>query len=148
MISSLYLRSASAAPPLRIGVLIDGFKLSRAFRQVLIDIQSSNFARLEVVVLNCQPSSPAAASKGRFSRYLRLLLNSGSRQTLLYSTYLKWDQRNSQHSQPLEEVDVTDVLGNIPPLDVLPITKRFVQRFPPESIADLRAHTLHVLLRF
>jgi hypothetical protein len=147
MISDIYLRSSSAAAPLRIGVFIDGFRLSRAFRQVLIDIQSSNFARLELVVLNCQPNTPAA-SKSRFSRRLRLLLNSSSRQTLLYSAYQKWDQRNAQHPHPLEEVDVTALLGHIPRLDVVPITKRFVHRFPPQSIAALRAQNLDVLLRF
>ncbi len=148
MISCLYLRSASAAAPLRIGVLIDGFRLSRAFRQVLQDIQASDFARLELVVLNCQPQTTIAPPKNRFSRYLRLLLNSSFRQALLYSAYQKWDQRNAKHPHPLEEVDVTDVLGNIPRLDVVPITKRFVHRFPPESIAALRAHNLDVLLRF
>ena len=54
-ISSLYLHSKSQARPLRIGVMVDDIKLLRVFRQILIDIECSDFARLGLVVLNRHP---------------------------------------------------------------------------------------------
>jgi hypothetical protein len=49
VLSALYRHSNSQAKPLRIGVLADGLEMPQAFRQVLLDIQSSDFARLEVL---------------------------------------------------------------------------------------------------
>src|SRR5437879_5963766 len=112
MISSLYLHSRSQAKPLRVGVMVDGFETLRAFRQVLTDIQSSDFARLEVVVVNCQPPPAAPSSAGRLSRYLKVLLNSERRRLLLYTLYQKFDQRHMQHPDPLELVDCTDILSS------------------------------------
>lgn len=148
MISSLYLHSHSSAKPLRIGVLADGLRLSRVFRQVLTDIQASNFARLELVVFNGEPAPPSPRSSSKLYRYSRFLSNSGLRKRLLFTAYRKWDERNVQRPNPVEEIDSTDLFGELPRLDVVPITKRFVHRFPPESIAALRAYDLDVLLRF
>jgi len=146
-ISSLYLHSRSPSGPLRIGVLVDGSHLTRAARQVLLDVQGSNFARLELVVVNRPLASPQP-SGSKLAQRLRLLADSRRRRLLLHSLYNKLDERYAQHPNPLEEVDSTDILGGIPRLDVIPITKRFVHRFPPEAIAAVRAAGLDVLLRF
>jgi len=147
-ISSLYLHSRSQAKPLRIGVLVDRFRITKAARQVLLDVQASDFARLELVVVNRQPPAAPAPSESRLSRRMRLLRESRFRRLLLYSLYNKLDKRYVQHPDPLEEVDSADILGGIPRLDVIPIAKRFVHRFPPEAIAAVRSHDLDVLLRF
>jgi hypothetical protein len=144
LISSLYLHSRSQAPPLRLGVLVDGFRLPRALRHVLTDIVSSDFVRLELLVVNRQTPPP---SRRRF-RYLHPLLSSRSRRLLLYHTYTRLDERNALNPNPLEEVDCTEILETIPRLDVAPLTRRFVHRFPPEAIAAVRACDLDVLLRF
>ena len=148
MISALYLQSASPDPPLRIGVMVDGVETLRAFRQVLADIQASDFARLELVVVNRQPAAPPAPATGRLGRYLRVLRDSNRRRLALYALYQKFDQRHMHQPDPLEMVDCSDLLGGCPRLDVEPVTKRFVHRFPPEATAALRAYDLDVLLRF
>jgi methionine aminopeptidase type I len=73
MISSLYLHSRSLAKPLRIGVMVDGLEILKVFRKVLMDIKASDFARLELVIVNQQTQPLPKASSGRLSRYLRVL---------------------------------------------------------------------------
>jgi hypothetical protein len=65
MIASLYLHSQCRAKPLRLGVMVDNFFLPAAFRQVLTDILSSDFARLELAVVRqySVPAQPAAENK-------------------------------------------------------------------------------------
>ena len=140
MISSLYLHSRSQARSLRVGVMVDGFETLRAFRQVLTDIQASDFARLEVVVVNRQPPPAAPPSAGTLSRFLRVLLTSERRRLLLYTLYQKFDQRRIEHPDPLELVDCTDIFDHCRRLDVTPLAKRFVHRFPPEDVAELRSY--------
>ena len=149
MISSLYLHSRSQAKPLRIGVLVDGFEMIRLFHEVLTDIQSSNFARLELVVINRQDRATAPRpSSNKLARYVGLLLDPSLRRRLLYSIYQKFDRRHVAQPNPLETVDGSGILNKIPRLDVVPFTKKFAHRFPPEAIAALRSYDLDVLLRF
>jgi hypothetical protein len=148
MISSLYLNSSSPERPLRIGVMVDGFELCSAFRSVLMDIQSCDFARLELVVVNCEGSAAVPPAGNKLSRYLRVLKDPELRRSILYGLYSKFDQRHAKAPNPLESVDCADILGNCPRLDVIPIKKRFVHRFPPDAIDALRSYNLDVVLRF
>ncbi len=149
MISSLYLHSKSPAKPLRIGVMVDDFVLAKVFRQVLMDIQASNFANLELVIVNQQaPAASKAEPAGKLARYSRLLRERDQRKRLLYTIYQNVDQRRLVDPNPLDPVDASDILGTCQRLDVVPITKKFVHRFPPEAIEALRAQDLDVILRF
>jgi len=148
MISSLYFHSRSQAKPLRIGVLVDDFLLIKVFRQVLEDIASTDFARLELVVVNQQPQSTPKRHSSKLFLYLHLLKDPASRQILLYSLYQKFDQKRLPVSDPTGLINCADILGRLPRMDVAPITKRFVHRFPDEAIKVLRSYNLDVVLRF
>jgi hypothetical protein len=148
MISSLYLHSRSQAKPLRIGVMVDGFAIEKAFRTVLMDIKGSDFANLELVIVNRQTQLFPTGAAERLSRYLCHLQDRDRRRTFLYSLFQKFDQNQLEDPNPLEVVDCTDILGNCDRLDVTPITKRSVHRFPPEAIAAIRSYDLDVILRF
>jgi hypothetical protein len=63
-ISSLYLKSAKTAKTLRIGVLANGYQLIAAFRKVITDILASNFARVELLVLNDNATQSVVAPQG------------------------------------------------------------------------------------
>lgn len=128
--------------------MVDGFEISRAFRQVLLDIKTSDFANLELVIVNCQAQLLPKVTPGRFSRYLHLLRDRNRRHLLLYALFQKFDQRHLEDPSPLELTDCTDILSSCQRLDVDPITKRFVHRFPADAVARLRAHDLDVVLRF
>jgi len=130
--------------------MIDEFEISSAFRQVLTDIKASDFAKLELVIVNRPPQPlPPARAAGKLSRYLRLLRDPERRPFLLYALFQKFDQRHlGDDPNPLENVDCADLLGACPRLDVTPVTKRFVHRFPPDAVARLRSYDLDVMLRF
>jgi len=72
MISELYLHSKSQAKPLRIGVMVDSFQLAAPFREVLTDIGKSDFARLELVIVNQAAKQPSASTSDRLSKWQRL----------------------------------------------------------------------------
>jgi hypothetical protein len=148
MISSFYLKSGSRERPLRIGVFVDGFELCNAFRSVLTDIQLSDFARLELVVVHDQTSAAVPPPRNKLFRYLRLLIDPDLRRSILYGLYSKLDRRYAEAPDPLESIDCTDILGSCPRLDVTPIAKRFVHRFPADAVAALRSHDLDVIVRF
>jgi hypothetical protein len=148
MISSLYLHSGSQAKPLRIGVMVDDLRISKAFRKVLLDIRASDFANLELVIMNRQGQLPPKASAGKLSRYLRLLQDREHRNFFLYTLFQEFDHHQLDGPDPLEVTDCSDILANCQRLDVTPITKRFVQSFPPDATAALRSHGLDVVLRF
>jgi hypothetical protein len=150
MISALYLHSRSDAKPLRIGVMIDDFQLAAFCAQILIDIQTCDFANIELVILNRDAGTIRyAAGSGRVARYIRLLRDTERRQVLLYALFQKIDQRRSPDApNPLDPVDCSDILGQCPLLEVTPVTKRFVHRFPSEDVNAVRSYELDVILRF
>jgi hypothetical protein len=47
---SFWRNSSSSGPPLRVGLLLDGFNLSRFFATIIEDIQASNFAKIELQI--------------------------------------------------------------------------------------------------
>ena len=99
------------------------------------------------MIVNRQPQAPPPTA-GRLTRYLKLLRDSYRRRTLLCALYQKFDLRRRQHPDPPEFVDCADILAKHERLDVVPITKRFVRRFPPEAIAAVRSQDFDVLVRF
>jgi hypothetical protein len=130
MISQLYLHSASQAKPLRIGVMIDAFQIPAIFRQVLMDIRASDFASLELVILNQETQKP-----------FRL-------RSVLYEAFQKRDRLQLPNPNPLEAVDCTEILGPCSRLDVNPIGKHSVHRFPSDAVAAIQAADLDVILHF
>ncbi|MGA8029521.1 MAG: hypothetical protein WB992_20455 [Bryobacteraceae bacterium] len=151
MLSDLYLSSAGEKPPLRIGVLLDTPVLAAAFASVLADVKRSDFARLELVVYNASaiPSDPPPHPHSRWATLSSMIRNRDRRDAFAWALYSKLDQRfSSLENDPLAEVDCAELLEGVEALHVTPITKRFVHRFPEESLGLIRAKRLDVLLRF
>ena len=61
MLLPAYLRSESARPQLRIGLLLDNTSLTSCFAEIVDHILASNFARIELLVYNADEigSGPA-----------------------------------------------------------------------------------------
>src|SRR5262249_9346918 len=138
----------SAAPPLRVGVLLDGFQLPRVFRGVLEDIRACDFARLSLLVFNDEKPQQAPASRG-LSRYLRTLTDPRRRRHALFSAYeALLEPHFAVENDPLGLVDCHDLLDEVPALHVVPERRGSVHRFAPEVIDRLRGERLDVLLRF
>lgn len=152
MLPSLYQRSASDRPPLRVGLLLDSKALPRCFSEVVDHVLQSNFARLELLILNGteNESLPNASSKrSLIGKALNLLTSKQRRRLLLFGLYQRWDRRNIIPStDPDVKVDCTARLANIESISVIPIGKRFVHRFPADAVDFIRDRNLDVLIRF
>jgi len=142
-----YRISAGNRPPLRIGLLLDSIdRISAFFARNIEDIQASNFAKIELLILKKSPDSKSLAPPKRgLSRYLS---DSNARKHLFWNLYQRFDARGKSANDPLAVVDGKKMLAGIKTLEVEPEGKKFVQRFPAEAIAKIRAENLDVLVRF
>lgn len=138
--------SAANRPPLRIGLLLDSDKLALFFTKIIEDIQSSNFARIELLVYRKKAASPKAPHAR--SGFRRRILEPKLRKRLLYDFYLRLDRRMKPKHHPLETVDASHLFTGIERLEVEPVGEKFVHRFPEEALENIRARNLDVLLRF
>lgn len=149
MMLSAYLRSDAARPPLRIGLLLDDTTLPRCFAEVVDHILLSNFARLELLVLNAEAQTPPALPRRALPvRVAKLLLDSQRRRSMLFGLYQRYDSRNAGAHDPHAAVDCAARLAHVEKMLVEPLRRRFVHRFPAEALEHIRAQRLDVLLRF
>src|SRR5262249_40172338 len=78
----------------------------------------------------------------------RRLTDKGLRARLAYDLYERLDARRRPADDPEEPVDCASLLAGVGRLEVQPIRKGFVHRFPHDAPEEMRAATLDVLLRF
>jgi hypothetical protein len=62
--------------------------------------------------------------------------------------YLRLDRRTKPLNHPQDFVDCSSLLAGIERIEVEPIGKKVVQRFPPDAIEKIQSKKLDVLLRF
>jgi hypothetical protein len=149
VLSSLYLKSQSGSPPLRIGLLLDTPSLPRCFAEVVDHILQSNFARIELLAFNADAEPKASAPRPRFRRVIDALRDSNRRRRFLFSLYERWDRRHvTPLDDPLALVDCSGRFEHVDSISVTPLTKRFVHRFPTDMIQSIREKELDVLIRF
>jgi hypothetical protein len=147
--SSLFLSSNSGRPPLRVGLLLDNVKLTRAQASVVHDINSSDFARIELLIFNSDGAPAPPSRAGLLPRVFRTFRDRTRRQALAYGLYMRMDKRRvGPHDDPRAREDCSAMLKGIDELRVRPITKRFEHRFPEEALTQLRAAQLDVIVRF
>jgi hypothetical protein len=146
---SAYLRSESVRPHLRVGLLLDSTCLPRCFAEVVDHILRCNFARLELLVFNAEEPPPQPAPRRSLpGRIITLLRDPRRRKAILFSLYQRYDRRNEGPSDPNALVDCSARLASVESISVVPLTTRFVHRFPDEAIEHVRSAQLDVLLRF
>ena len=122
---------------LRVGVVLDSYTSSAWVAKVIEDIQSSGFARLELVVLN-RPSKPAKPS-------LLTKLRNGWRFGLFH-LYERWDyQRNRADDDALAPTDVSSLLNRVPSISVHSDRKERSGRITQDQLAEIRRYDLDVL---
>ncbi|PYX04984.1 MAG: hypothetical protein DMG88_22925 [Acidobacteria bacterium] len=114
--------SPAAHPALRVGLLLDGPHLSAFFARVIQDIRASNFANLELLVFRKPPARSEAQSRSS-------LLNKIARRLL--------DREAREHA--LDQVDCSQLLIGIEAIEVEPIGKKFIHRFPEDALEKIRA---------
>ena len=139
--------SPAAQPALRIGILLDSSKPSGFFAKVIEDIQASNFARIELLVYR-KKALGSKPPNSRLANWSERLLDSSKRKRLLYEMYQRFDQRNQGANHPLTAVDCAQRLAGIESIEVEPVGKKFIHRFPENALEQIRSKNLDVLLRF
>jgi len=149
-LNRLYYVSDAAAPKLRIGVMVDrGRALPLFMRKVLEDVRNCNFATLECVIENCEKSLRPPRRGALPVRAVRTLLDATRRRTLLHDAYAQRVGKSARVAlDPTKRVDCNDLFENVQRIEVVPVRKGFVHRFPAEAIAAIRALDLDVILRF
>ena len=142
--------SPADRPPLRVGLLLDSPKLALFFSKIIQDIQASNFANLEFLVYRkaSTPHEAASSTRSPLSGLRRRLFDSRLRKRTLYDCYLRLDRRMKPANHPLDQRDCSDLLAGIESMEVEPIGKKFVHRFPEEALEKIGAKNLDVLIRF
>jgi hypothetical protein len=125
--------------PIRVGLLVDSFTESRWVFNIIRDIQSSEIAEVCLVIKNDTTSE----RQSRFKSYWK------NRKYLLYALYNRLDQFPSLVGEDaFEDIDLTDLLADVPVLGVQPIMKKFSDWFPPDAIEKIRSYDLDVAISF
>lgn len=150
--NSYYRNSSGDRAPLRIGLLLDSCEeISAVFAKIIEDIQASNFARIDLIVVRKTAAEKPAADKpssSRTSKLARRLTDATLRKHLLYDLYLRLDARLKPANDPVERVACNGFLSGIETLEVEPLGKKFVHRFPEDVLEKIRSKDLDVLIRF
>ncbi len=146
LLSSYYRQSQASGPALRVGLLMDGMVASAVVARIVEDIQQSNFAAVELVILNdaCSDSPSNATWRSR----LNVLLGQSRRSRVLFSQSSKWDRTSAQQPEPTAPVDCAPLLGNVPALHVTPHDSGLVHRIEDSDLADIAAYKLDVIVKF
>ena len=127
---------------LRIGVLLDSFVVPAWVHTILADVQSSEIARVSVVVRNA--TLPAGSGAWRRVRQTWV-----ERAHFTYAAYEVLDRRLFQRRpDPFLRINAGELLANVPVLDVVPHQSRWSDRFPSEALKHLHEYQLDVALRF
>ncbi len=149
-LGSFWRISPSTNPALRIGLLLDSVNMSRFFATIIEDIRASNFADLELLIFRRAPSleRPANQTRSIFSKVARRLTDPNLRKHVLYEQYLRLDERVKPRNHPLDLIDCSPLLKGTEAIEVEPVGKKFVHRFPREAVSIIQAKKLDVLLRF
>jgi hypothetical protein len=131
-------------PPLRIGILLDSQNLSGFFARIIEDIQESNFAKIQLLVFRKRTGDPTDKSqpKSRASSLARRLFKPALRKRALYDAYVRFDERMKPANHPLDVVDCSSLLAGIESIEVEPVGKKFIHRFPLEAIERIRSKDL------
>ena len=119
MLETHYLQSNAQREPLRIGLMADSLTLPAWAASIVDHVQKSNFAKIELVILN-----PADSSKPD--------------DALLYRLYLSWDaKRCGIVNDPERPVDCSSGLKACP-----------IVSFSPTEMSAIRDHNLDIILKF
>jgi hypothetical protein len=120
--------------------MLDSFVVPRWIQSVIDEIQAGDDARLELVILNRTPPRPRT--------FLDRLRNAGQ---LPFSIYSKLDARIMRKRIRLDAfaaTDVSELIRDVPVREIVPIQKRWTDRFDAQDVQAVQDARLDVILRF
>ncbi len=149
-ILDFYRCSTSGRPPLRVGLMLDSIRTTRVQAAIIEAIQQTNFAKIELILLNKKAPPVVRDSRQTFlpGKILGRLTNPKLRSSLLYDFYTRLNSKQSVPSDPTVAADCSSLLQCTPRIEIQPLGKGFVHRFAPEAVKEIRSRNLDVLIRF
>jgi hypothetical protein len=139
-------------PPLRIGLLLDGYTLPKWLYNVVHDITTSEYARVALVVLNTAPAAGGSAppTPGPLDRVRAWIRN---REHLPFALYNRIDRAYFGRAlraldDPFEPCDAEPLLRGCPVISVTPRMTQFSDYFGDAAVDEIEAYDLDVALRF
>jgi hypothetical protein len=119
---------------LRVGIMLDSYTSNAWVAKVIEEIQSSGFARAELVILINSP---------RKSSFLRDF------QFALFHLFERWDyQRNKADHDAMAPVDVSSLLSGIALISVEANSKSFTGGISEDRLTEIGKHELDVIFHF
>jgi hypothetical protein len=145
--ADLYLALAVGKPLLRVGVMLDDWKVPAWVADVLQSIQGSGVALVTTVILNRETreatSNPAATVEGP------VRAKSAGFRTCLWDRYVRSDQkRKSEFARLFHLTDVHRLLTNAREIELAPLHNGSVHQFNGADISAVKDDCLDVIVRF
>lgn len=145
--SSFFLSSDSGRDQLRIGIMLDDVQLPNAWASIIKDIQSCDFARIELVIFDSDAVVRRTALARRTIR--RKFRNSLSRRPFVLWAYSCLDERRVRlKNDPLSTEDCSKLLDGIDRVSVTAINEASSGGLSEETVERLRAAKLDVVVKF
>jgi hypothetical protein len=143
----LYPELTSTKPLLRVGVMLDDWKVPAWVADVLRSIQDSGVAVLTTVILNRETRAEARNWAETLKRALSA--KSAALGTRLWERYVRLDQRQKpEFATPFLPTDVHSLLAGARAIDVVPLRNGPVEQFNEADIAAVKHDGLDVIVRF
>lgn len=125
---------------IHVGLMLDSFLVPRWFFYVLKNLQNSNNIKIKLIVIN---GTKILNNSNLISKFIR------NHNYFLYKFYMKFENAFFQsESNPLDMVDVTDLLQDIPSITVVPKQTKFSDRLDENDVLKIKNYNLDVLFRF
>lgn len=120
--------------------MLDSYVTSAWISKIVDDIESSDFARIALVVLNTPMPEKRLPLKQRAKAHWKLTA---------FARYEQWDyERNRGGNDAKATVDLSDKLRDVSRLQVDPLRKGFTDRLKDDDVNAVREANLDVLFRF
>jgi len=123
---------------LRVGLLLDSFIQPKWVFNIIKELQGSSFAEICLIIKNETTVQP----QSRLSKYWQ------NRKYLLYAFYNRIDAQARIQKDALQEINLHEIVANVPVIGVQPVMKKYSDWFPEAAIEKIRAFDLDVALSF
>jgi len=124
---------------LRVGIMLDSYTSSAWVAKVIEDIQSSGFARVELVMLDGDRWQRTSSLKTRLRNW----------NMALFRAYERWDyRRNKAEYDSLALTDVSHLLNGVPSISIDSDRKNFAGIISEKQLAEMRNYELDVIFHF
>ncbi len=128
------------ANKLKIGILIDDYKLSNWAYTIIETIQNSDYAELQLVIKN---DSSATHSASKLAKLIK------KRHQIIHKAHTLFDAKLlGRHVTYSTEKEITPLIQNVDQIAVTPTRTKFVDRLIEDDVKAIKAYGLDVILRF